>query len=847
MPGKPGRLTIAVCWAALVGLRPVAAQQQGTTDGSKSADSVVMAANPGYSASWLHRKLFGGHYRELWKAPIAVPVLDLHRFAGGLRPDKISGGLQTRSLRFRNPQGLEFVFRPVRKDSIAQAKEFHGTVVEGLLRDLNAAGHPAGAILADPLLTAAGVLHPHPRLYAMPDDPALEQFQKEFANRLGMMEEYPNVPDSGTGFAGARRIIDSEDLLKLLNKDPGERVDARAFLRARLMDMLMNDWDRHPGQWKWGQGGRLGEEWQPISRDRDRAFISYSGLLPSLSRMMVKNATPFRAGTPKVSGLIYNSREFDRRILLPLEKPVWDSVARDLIHRVTDSVIDLAYSRLPQPYQDKTPTLVGMIRVRRDSLARAADEFFEVVNRMVEIHATDAGEEARVERHPDGTLDVELRTGNRVKPWFARSFHPAETGEVRLYLHGGDDRAVITGSPAPAITLRVIGGNGNNTLIDSSGASHLYDAGKVSGIGYGPDTLFNRRPWITRFGEPAAQGPDYGGRFAPLLGLGYDHDLGLIGKLGVAFYRFGFRKRPYASRFLVEVEHASRLGKSGIAAQYDQRMEDSPLHWSLSAGMTKLAVLQFHGFGNSTVGGSGAFYEVDQRQWSVWPALGVSLGTRSDVSLGPVIKYSTMDEDQGPFITATRPYGFGDFGQAGARLVLRVDERDDPYFPVRGIQGTVQADLYPAGWDVRSTFGSIRAVAMGYHAIQVPLRPVLAVRIGAQKVFGDFPFHESAFLGGGPTVRNLTFQRYAGDTEVDATTELRVRVGRVPLVLPFDLGVFGLYETGRVYVDGESPGGWRSALGGGVWIGLPDPSKAISISFTDGDFNRVFVRAGLTF
>jgi outer membrane protein assembly factor BamA len=206
-----------------------------------------------------------------------------------------------------------------------------------------------------------------------------------------------------------------------------------------------------------------------------------------------------------------------------------------------------------------------------------------------------------------------------------------------------------------------------------------------------------------------------------------------------------------------------------------------------------------------------------------------------------------MDEDQGPFITATRPYGFGDFGQAGARLVLHVDERDDPYYPVRGIQGTVQADLYPAGWDVRSTFGSIRAVAMGYHAIRIPLRPVLAVRIGAQKVFGDFPFHESAFLGGGPTVRNLTFQRYAGDTEVDATTELRVRVGRVPLVLPFDLGVFGLYEAGRVYVDGESPGGWRSALGGGVWIGLPDPSKAISISFTDGDFNRVFVRAGLTF
>lgn len=847
MSGISGRLAIAVCGAVVAGTRAGTAQHQGAN--GAQPDTVVVAAAPQYSAGWLHRLLFGGHYRAMWKAEIAVPVLDLQHFAGGLEPTKLSGHLQTRSLRFNSAGGGEYVFRPLRKDSIAQAREYRGTIVEGILRDLNASSHPGGAILADPLLTAAGVLHPHPKLFVMPDDPGLKEFRQEFAHRLGMMEEYPSVPDEGTGFAGARRIIDSEDLLKLLNQDPDQRVDTRAFLRARLVDMLINDWDRHPGQWKWGRGGSLSNAWVPISRDRDRAFVSYSGILPTLSRFMVSNATPFRGEPPNVAGLMYNSREIDRRILLPLEKPAWDSTVNDLVARLSDSVLDLAYAGLPKPYQVETPRLLEMLRLRRDGLRKAADDFYRAVNRMVEIHGTDQDENAGIERRNDGSVQVSLTGRGEREPWFSRTFRPDETREVRLYLHGGDDAATVKGSGPSDITVRVIGGNGDNALADSSmsGGIHLYDRGKTSGVSYGLDTLFNRRPWTTRAGKPVPPGRDVGAGFAPQLGLGYDRDLGIIGTVGVNLERYGFRRRPYASRLHLQLDHAGRLGKTRVTARYDHRMEDSPLHWTLNGSMSKLEVVQFHGFGNNTVGASGRFFEVDQRQWMLWPSIGIALGSRADLSAGPIVKYTTMDSVPGTFIAARRPYGFGDFGQAGARMVFRFDERNSSEFPARGVQGTVQAELYPAGWDVQTTFGSIRVVAMGYHAIRIPLRPVLAVRLGAQRVFGDFPFHESAFLGGGPTVRNLTYQRYAGDTELDATTELRVRVGRVPLVLPFDLGVFGLFETGRVYVDGESPEGWRSALGGGVWLGLPDPSKAISISFTDGEFNRVFVRAGLTF
>ncbi|MGH7524757.1 MAG: hypothetical protein ACREK8_10655, partial [Gemmatimonadales bacterium] len=68
------------------------AQRPGTPPSAASSDSVMIAAGPHYAASGFHRSLLGGAYRDLWITPIKVPVLNLHTFAGGLRPVKEGGG-----------------------------------------------------------------------------------------------------------------------------------------------------------------------------------------------------------------------------------------------------------------------------------------------------------------------------------------------------------------------------------------------------------------------------------------------------------------------------------------------------------------------------------------------------------------------------------------------------------------------------------------------------------------------------------------------------------------------------------------------------------------------------------
>jgi hypothetical protein len=145
--------------------RPAAAQLQHAP--SPDDDSVSVAPGAQYAAGGLHQFFFGKSYRSLWKTPLRVPVLDLATFHGGIKPTKLSGGMQTKSLRFEDRTGREWVFRSVDKDDVVMPPRFKGTVVEDIMRDQVSSSHPAAAMIAARLQDAAGVLHPTPRSGSM--------------------------------------------------------------------------------------------------------------------------------------------------------------------------------------------------------------------------------------------------------------------------------------------------------------------------------------------------------------------------------------------------------------------------------------------------------------------------------------------------------------------------------------------------------------------------------------------------------------------------------------------------------------------------------------------------------
>ncbi|MDQ6872651.1 MAG: hypothetical protein M3037_11720, partial [Gemmatimonadota bacterium] len=305
----PAAIVLATILAASTASR--AAAQSPTRIGG--TDSVVVVPGEIYEAGHFHQALLGKNYREEWTAPIKVPVLNLRTFHGGLKPGKKGGGAQTVSLRFAAADGSEWVFRSVKKRFSVLPAQYKGTIIWYVVRDQGSASHPLGAIAADPMQTAAGILHPHPAVAVMPDDPLLGEHRQEFAGMLGELEERPEVPKNGTGFAGASKIIGSDTLLDRINTDPETRIDARALLTAVEIDMLIGDNDRHPDQWKWARFGGHDAAWVPIAEDRDHAFVSYEGLVMKVARVALPNLITFKNDYPDPQALFANAGEFDRR------------------------------------------------------------------------------------------------------------------------------------------------------------------------------------------------------------------------------------------------------------------------------------------------------------------------------------------------------------------------------------------------------------------------------------------------------------------------------------------------------------------------------------------------------
>jgi hypothetical protein len=340
-----------------------------------------------------------------------------------------------------------------------------------------------------------------------------------------------------------------------------------------------------------------------------------------------------------------------------------------------------------------------------------------------------------------------------------------------------------------------------------------------------------------------------GKSITPVVGLSAPSGVGITPRIGGAWRRYGFERVPYATMVAVEAERA--MDGSGWRAELfaDQRLERSPLHFSATAQVSDLEIVRFHGFGSTTSDtGARGFYDVQQRQWTFRPAIAVALNARSDVTLGPILQYSVTDSLPNTLLAATRPYGFGQFKQAGAQLALNYQWRSSEVAPRYTWSFGLEATHFPAVWDVDKSYQSASASAGAALKFPIPTQPTLVVRGGAKHLFGEFPFHDAAFIGGRRTTRLIALQRFAGDESLFLTSELRFRLFSFLVLAPLEGGVAMLGDVGRVSMDGESPGGWHTGTGVGAWIGLRETPAMLVLAFTYEREGRGFrVKTGLTF
>ncbi|MCH7965206.1 MAG: BamA/TamA family outer membrane protein [Bacteroidetes bacterium] len=841
---------------------------QFTYSQSDSTNFVTVVPGKQFDAGWFHNFWFGKHWRDIWTTPMQVPVLDLKNFAGGITPTKVGGGLQTKSLRFNGKDGNIYKFRSINKDPTKVLEsDLQESLIADVLTDQISSANPLGALVVAPLLNAVDVLQAEPQLVVLPDDEMLGKFREEFGGMLGMIEIHPDEGKEGKpGFEGAEKIVGTYKLFHRLEKKRSERVDSKEFLKARLMDNYIGDWDRHTDQWRWARYDVKGKElWRPIPRDRDQAFPKYDGVFPSLGEMFVLQLNHFAADFPNARNLTWSGRMLDRRYLSELTKEQWDSVTAFVQNRLTDEVIEDAVNVLPPEIKKIVGAeLLFKLRSRRDQLFTFSEDYYNLINDVVDIYCSDKDDFVEVIRLSNDETEVSYyrrakKNGKKKDaPIYHKIFDNKLTAEVRIFLMDGDDKAVVNGVVETSPIIRIIGGNGKDEFVDNSKvngnlfsflpipntehAAVFYDSGNKSVFKTGPGTVINKSIIPEPIDDIDKYEPHFKNRFHeievnPVFNLSSDDGITIGG--GPTLLVYDFLMDPYEYWMTFTAAYSIKLNSANLFYKLISKSWIRGAESNIEVSFTQLHLVKYYGFGNETPYSEeledNGFNEVKQNLFYIEPSVDFHFFKYNTIRFAFSYNvYNTSMKNEILLKDFHNPgYGLGHLKIFKINTAFSIDSRDVIRNAKNGFLVSFYGSLYPAMLDNEEFFSRGGFELRGYFSGRILTNYTLSLRTSGEGVWGSkYPFQFAAFRGGKNNLRGYSRERFSGDASLSTQAELRLLVSKFSIYLPGEFGIHFFGETGRVFVDGENSTKWHPAFGGGVWLSII--GRTLNTSITIG-------------
>jgi outer membrane protein assembly factor BamA len=266
------------------------------------------------------------------------------------------------------------------------------------------------------------------------------------------------------------------------------------------------------------------------------------------------------------------------------------------------------------------------------------------------------------------------------------------------------------------------------------------------------------------------------------------------------------------------------------------------------ARVSGMEAARFFGFGNDTDDGGQPHdhFTVFERQMLGDLERWHEIGRGAWLVGGLTGRYTDAEPRPGSPADVESPQGSGDWLAAGARAGVVLDRTDSTAYHRSGWTLSAFGSGFPLTNHDAEAFGGAQAVATAYLSVGGS-GPTLALRAGGERVWGGFPFQYAAYLGGGRTLRGFASDRFAGDAAAYGSAELRQPLFRANLLVRGTLGAFGLADAGRVWYQGDSPGGWHTAVGGGLFFTFLDRTRAASAYYAYGEQGKLYFTLGLPF
>lgn len=826
--------------------------------------------------SLFHRFLFGNHYRAYYSLPIEAKTATLDTLMGGLKPIREGGGHQSKSLRMSDDKGREYVLRAMKKSatqflqSVAFkdqyiVNDFEDTYAEGFLLDFYTTSHPYTPFAVGTMADKLGLAHSNPVLYYIPKQDDLKEFNSNFGDELYMIEERAadNHLDAKS-FGHPRDIISTDDMMKNLHKDEKYTVDEKEYIKARLFDMLIGDWDRHSDQWRWGEY-KIGDKivYRPIPRDRDQAFVKYDGTLLSIL-MNIPALRHMRTFKNKIDNVKWLNREpypLDLAFLKTADEKDWIEQAKFIQQNLSDNDIDNAFKNLPKETQDATiKDIEQKLKNRKKELQKYALQYFDVLSHTVMIAGTDKKDKFIINHNAKKSLEIKVYRSKKEGDALIYTKNVTDSKTSNLWIYGLDDNDTfeVNGNHKSNIKIRLIGGQNNDIYNIENGKRVIVYDFKSKENTYNLDSKTQTQ--LTDDYDVNLynyEKPKYN-VVSGLPNIGFNPDDGV--KVGINFnYTVNnFKQNPYTQRHVLNAFYYFATG--GLEFNYVAHFPGLLGKWVIdveSQYTTPNFAKNYFGYGNETPNNDQDFgmdyNRVRIQQIKVAPALRHVGRYGSELTFQPFFEKMKVEDTEGRFINTPgiiNPTIFEGQSYSGARIKYTFKNSDFKAKPTLGMAFMVMASWTTNLDDTKQNFPAIES-ALGFtHRIDHSGKLILATYVKGKAILNNnYEFYQGATLGGDTDLRGYRNERFLGSSYFSQSSDLRLSLGKINrTIVPFTYGILGGFDYGRIWLDGENSKKWHQDYGGGLWLNAVNVITArISYFKSPDEVGRVIFGAAYSF
>lgn len=792
---------------------------------------------------------WGNHYRDLYYKPISVNSISLNSGRYSL----VSQLPMLHAFILENDKRQMFMIKPLGGSSsfleskffrdTYNAEDFKDTYLNEFIKDAYTIVHPYMFLVTEDIAKAANLSSTTSHIYYMTENIRTDSIPEggNTKNRLVGVSRLADMTKKDV-------ISDVKVLLDSLHKDNSIVINQDLYIRSRLFDMLIGDWNKTPENWYWTPSSDNRKTvYSPEVVDRSHAFTKVDGaVFKELIRMLgVGFITNYEANCKNLKK--FNSLAFPMDIALAQKSTLddWQKQAQLLKEVLTDKEIDIAFDRLPSEMQGKeTDNLRSILKERKKHLEDMASKYYTQMQKNPVITGTNKNDRFEIEQDENKDLWVKIYDVDSDSLVMNKKYAHKDTKEIWVYGLDGNDEFIVD-KKKRNVALLIIGGNGTNDYKIENGKNvsiyekedekerlKLLQAGRVI-IPNSEDALdydYEKQRHTTLSLTP--------------IGL-YDSDLGLNIGTSVAYTIYGFRRAPYTRRHQISYDFQNGLTYQGIFPSYDQKksfhvlaLVGSPAYFS-----------NFFGFGNNTSGYKHEkknYNRVNIRKYMITPSFYYNITKEQEVNVFSSFEiYDVKNPDKRDrFINEF----YGDESSVfDAKYFMNIGAE---YTFNKKMKGFVSSLSFTAsaGWNVNlSKAENNFAYTTGKFGINLKLsdRITFATQIKGRMLFSDkYEFYQAATT----ELRGFRDNRFIGRYSLYQYSDIRLDMGRLnnPFT-PLNYGVFVGADHGRVWYHGDNSSMWHSSYGGGFWLTLFRKYTGKFSYFGSTDGSRFMFQLGMGF